>query len=170
MGSVHAHRRAGIAAVAVAPLLVLTGACGDSGEGTGAAATTSTTTTTTVTDPRAESPAPAARPAPSDAEVVEAFQTYIDERAAAGVMLAEAVTSVTSADGVVTVTMDADPVLLELSPFDNHAQLFGTPAAFNDDDSVWLRQTVQRVDVVDATGQSLGSMTTAELNRRATGG
>lgn len=137
--------------------------------------TTTATTTTAVTEsPAAESPAPEpepdARPAPTDAEVVEAFQAYIDERAGSGVMLAEAVTSVTSADGVVTVTMDADPVLLELSPFDNHAELFGTPAAFNDDDGVWLRETVQRVDVVDAAGGSLGSMTAAELNRRATGG
>ncbi|UXA17019.1 hypothetical protein [Mycobacterium sp. SMC-4] len=131
---------------------------------------TTTTTTTTAAPAASPEPEPDARPAPTDAEVVEAFQAYVDERAAAGVMLAEAVTSVTSADGVVTVTMDADPVLLELSPFDNYAELFGTPAAFNDDDGVWLRQTVQRVDVVDAAGQSLGSMTTAELNRKATVG
>lgn len=167
MGTAQAHRRAGITAVAVAPLLALTGACGNSDEDTEAVTTTTATTASPAASPE---PEPDARPAPTDAEVVEAFQTYVDERAAAGVMLAEAVTSITSADGVVTVTMDADPVLLELSPFENHAKLFGTPAAFNDDDGVWLRQTVRRVDVVDAAGQSLGSMTTAELNRKATVG
>lgn len=158
-------QRAGVAAATVAPLLVLLGACGNSGEGAG-------TVTTTTTQPTAESPEPepAARPAPTDAEVVQAFQAYIDERAGSGVMLAQAVTSVTSANGVVTVTLDADPVVLESSPFDNLAAFLGSPAAFNNDDGVWLRQSVQRVDVIDAAGQSLGSMTSTELNQRATGG
>lgn len=135
--------------------------CGGTTTSTSPATTTRTTTTTTVE--------PAPRPAPTDTEVVAAFEAYIKERADSGVMLADAVTSVTSADGIVTVTMDPSPVLLELSPYDNHAELFGTPAAFNDDEGVWLRQTVQRVDVVDANGQSLGSMTAAELNQRAAG-
>jgi hypothetical protein len=117
----------------------------------------------------APEPAPAARPDPTQAEVQLAFQEYIDERAAAGVMLAEAVTDVSVNGGVVTVVMDAPPVVLELSPYDNHAELFGIPVAFDDDEGLWLRQVVQRVDVVSAAGQSMGSMTAAELRKMGTG-
>ncbi len=122
------------------------------------AAPTTTIVTTTET-----------RPAPNDAQVKEAFEAYIDERANSGVMLAQSVTSVTVTGGVVTVVLDANPVLLEMSPYDNLAKLFGTPVAFNNDEGVWLRQTVQRVDVIDAAGNSLGSMTAAELNKRGAG-
>ncbi|GLP83643.1 DUF2510 domain-containing protein [Mycobacterium antarcticum] len=114
-------------------------------------------------------PSTQARPAPTDAQVEEAFQAYINERSSSGVMLAESVTSVTVTGGVVTIVLDAEPVVLELSPFDNQAELFGTPVAFNDDEGVWLRQTVQRVDVVDADGTSLGSMTAADLNKMGAG-
>lgn len=109
------------------------------------------------------------RPPPTDAEVVQAFQAYIKERADAGVMMAQAVTSVTASGGVVTITLDAPPALLELSPFDNEAEWLGTPAAFNNNEGIWLRKKVQRVDVVNADGTSLGSMTAAELNKGATG-
>jgi hypothetical protein len=56
-----------------------------------------------------------------------------------------------------------------MSPFDNQAKWLGTPVAFNDEEGVWLRQTVQRVDVIDAAGTSLGSMTAAELNKMGAG-
>lgn len=118
---------------------------------------------------RSEDPEPPARPAPTAAEVKQAFDTYIEERADAGVLLAQAVTSVRVEAGVVTVTVEAAPVVLELSPFDNLARLFGTPVAFNDDDGVWLRETVERVDVADAAGRSLGSMAAAELNKLGAG-
>lgn len=132
--------------------------------------TEATRATTTRVETTAPLPKPDIRPAPTNAEVVEAFETWINERASSGVMLAQSVTSVTMADGVLTVTVDPGPVVLELSPFDNHAELFGTPAAFDDEQGVWLRRSVQRVDVVDASGRSLGSMTATELNRRATVG
>jgi hypothetical protein len=126
-------------------------------------------TATTTATPTSESPAPIARPAPTDAQVKEAFQAYIDQRANSGVMLAQSVTSVAVAGGVVTVTADPSAALLETSPYDNLAEFFGTPVIFNSDEGIWLRETVQRVDVVDANGQSLGSMTAAELNKKATG-
>jgi hypothetical protein len=125
--------------------------------------------TTTAALPTSESAAPSNRPAPTDAQVTEAFQAYIKERADSGVMLAQSVTSVTMSGGVVTVTANPSPALLELSPFDNLAELFGSPVVFNNDESVWLRESVQRVDVIDVSGQSLGSMTAAELNKKATG-
>jgi len=126
----------------------------------------STTATATRTS---ESPAPSTRPAPTNDQVKQAFQAYIDERSSSGVMMAWSVTSVTVADGVVTVTADPAPVVLETSPFQNLAEFFGTPVVFNSDEGIWLRETVQRVDVVDTSGQSLGSMTAAELNKKATG-
>jgi hypothetical protein len=56
-------------------------------------------------------------------------------------------------DGAVTITLNANPVVLETSPFDNLAEWFGTPIAFNDD-GVWLRKTVNRVAVVHANCNS----------------
>lgn len=161
--------------IGVAALILIGGlatGCGGSGSesvketnGTAAATTTAQTAAPTTT---VESTMPS-RPAPTNAQVKDAFEAFINERANSGVMLAQSVTDVTVSDGVVTVTLDADPVVLDLSPFDNQAELFGVPVAFNDDDGVWLRKTVQRVDVVDADGNSLGSMTAAELNKMGAG-
>jgi ABC-type Fe3+-citrate transport system substrate-binding protein len=148
----------GIAVAALMMIVGLAAGCGGS-ESAKEGSTVATTTAENTTESR---PAPRA---PTDAQVKEAFESFINGRANSGVMLAQSVTSVTVTGGVVTVTVDAKPVVLELSPFDNLAKLFGTPVAFNDDDGVWLRQTVQRVDVADANGKSLGSMTAAELNK-----
>jgi hypothetical protein len=60
-----------------------------------------------------------ARPAPTDVQVQKAFQAYINQRADSGVMLAQSVTSVSVNGGVVTVVVDAEPVVMETSPFDN---------------------------------------------------
>lgn len=157
--------------IAVAALIVIVGlvaACGGSEsakeDSTSATTTVETTTPTTTVETATE-----ARPTPTDAQVREAFESFVNERANSGVLLAKSVTSVTVNRGVVTVTLDPDPVVLDMSPFDNLAELFGVPVAFNDDDGVWLRKTVQRVEVVDANGKSLGSMTAAELNKMGAG-
>jgi hypothetical protein len=149
--------------IAVAALIVIVGlaaACGGSESAKEEDSTAATTTVETATE---------ARPTPTDAQAKEAFESFINERVNSGVLLAKSVTSVTVNGGVVTVTLDPDPVVLDTSPFDNLAKLFGIPVAFNDDDGVWLRKTVQRVDVVDADGKSLGSMTAAELNKMGAG-
>lgn len=158
--------RNGIAVVALIAMVGLFAACGGSESSKETNTTAATTTLETAAPPTTTT---VARPAPTDAQVKEAFDSYINERANSGVMLAQSVTSVTVNGGVVTVTVDAEPVVLETSPFDNLAEFFGTPVAFNDDEGVWLRQTVQRVDVVDAEGTSLGSMTAAELNKMGAG-
>lgn len=112
---------------------------------------------------------------PTDDEIVGVFQEFVSERSAAGVMLAQAVAGVRFSDSKVTVALDPARsgaqywALLETSPFDNHAELFGVPAAFDDEAGVWLRQRVAKVEVVDIDGRPLGTLTTAELNRRATG-
>jgi hypothetical protein len=100
--------------IAVAVLIVIVGFAAGCG-GSESAKKDSAATTTTV--------APAAptttvetttevRPAPTDAEVKQAFESYINERANSGVRLAQSVTSVTVTGGVVTVTLDAEPVIL----------------------------------------------------------
>lgn len=137
--------------------------CSPSNNRSGTGTTSSVATTTQA------APSTNARPAPSDDQVQQAFQAYITERADSGVMLAQLVTSVTAINGIVTVTLDPDPGVVASSPFDNLAELFGVPVAFNDEDGVWLRRNVQRVDVVDTSGGSLGSMTAAELNRMGVG-
>lgn len=159
--------RNGIAVAALIAMVGLFAGCGGSESSKETNSAAATTTVETAAPPPTTTTV--ARPAPTDAQVKEAFEAYINERANSGVMLAQSVTSVTVTGGVVTVTLDAEPVVLELSPFDNLAKLFGTPVAFNDDEGVWLRQTVQRVDVVDANGNSLGSMTAAELNKMGAG-
>ncbi|MCW2530362.1 MAG: hypothetical protein JWM76_5222 [Pseudonocardiales bacterium] len=152
---------------AIAGLIVIVGlaaACGGNGSGEEKDSTVASTTTVATA-----APTPTARPAPTDAQVQQAFEAFVKERADDGVMLAQSVTSVKVTGGVVTVAVDPAPGILETSPFDNQAKLFGTPVAFNDDDGVWLRETVQRVDVVNADGTSLGSMTAAELNKMGAG-
>ncbi|MCB9441124.1 MAG: hypothetical protein H6523_12860 [Mycolicibacterium sp.] len=161
------YKLVGIAAVIVVGLGILGAACGKDSKNTPPAAPATTTNSATTTAEAATTPA--ARPDPTPEQIQQAFQAFVDERATAGVMLAKAVTGVTVDGGVVTVTMDAAPAVLDASPFDNLAEMFGTPVAFDDDDGIWLRQVVQRVDVVDAGGQSLGSLTATELRKKGTG-
>ncbi|WP_440711955.1 hypothetical protein [Gordonia sp. FQ] len=112
---------------------------------------------------------------PTDEQIVETFNEWVRERADAGVMLAQSVTSVSFADGRLTVVLDPAKssaqywALLECSPYDNHAELFGVPAAFDDEDGIWLRGRVAEVEVVDVDGRPLGTLTTAELNDKAVG-
>lgn len=161
-------KRFGVAVAALTAVVGLAAACGGGNESAKQKSTAATTTASAVA-PTTPEETTQSRPAPTDAQVKDAFQSYINEWANSGVMLAQSVTSVTVTGGVVTVTVDAKPIVLELSPFDNLAKLFGTPIAFNDDEGVWLRRTVQRVDVVDAAGKSLGSMTAEELNKMGAG-
>lgn len=159
-------KRNGVAVAALTVIVGLAAGCGggsDSSKEAGSTAATTTAPTTTAET------ATEVRPAPTDAQLKESIEAFVNERSNSGVRVAQAVTSVTASGGVVTVTVDAEPVVLELTPFDNLAKVFGTPAAFNDEEGVWLRRTLRRVDVVDAAGNSLGSMTAAELNKMGAG-
>ncbi len=110
---------------------------------------------------------------PTDSQIIEAFQAFVTERATGGVMLAKAVSEVRFDSGRVTVALDPARsgaeywALIETSPFDNLADLFGQPVIFNDDLGVWLRGRVTDVVVVDVDGRPLGSRTAAELNAKA---
>jgi hypothetical protein len=163
--------RNGIAVAVLIARVGLAAGCGGSGSESSKASSSSAVTSSvkTAAPPTTVETTTAVRPAPTDAQVKDVFDAFVNARASSGVVLAKSVTSVTVASGVVTVALDAPPAVIELSSFDNQAKLFGTPVAFNDDEGVWLRQTVQRVDVVDAAGQSLGSMTATELNKMGAG-
>ncbi|MFT3715659.1 MAG: hypothetical protein QM774_06850 [Gordonia sp. (in: high G+C Gram-positive bacteria)] len=112
---------------------------------------------------------------PSDDEIVDAFSRFASARAEAGVMVAKAISDVRFGDGRVTVVLDPAKsgaeywALIETSAFDNLAELFGIPAAFDDEDGTWLRGRVSTVEVRDVDGRPLGTRTTAELNDKATG-
>lgn len=109
--------------------------------------------------------APAVNPA-SNEEVLAAFQGFVNERAAANVLVARAVTSVTFENGVVHIVIDPASVGIdessfrEVVPFENLAEIFITPMAFNDDIGPRLRASVASVETVDATGASRGARTT----------
>jgi hypothetical protein len=122
-----------------------------------------TPTSTPVPTPTEE--VPAVSPA-SNEEVLAAFQGFVNERAAANVLVAQAVTSVTFENGVVRIAIDPAAVgydeasFRELVPFENLAEIFITPMAFNDDIGPRLRASVSSVETVDAAGGSRGSRTT----------
>jgi hypothetical protein len=112
----------------------------------------------------------------TDAEVVNAFQTYIDERAAADVVIAKAVTDVSFSDRVLRVTFDPAAVGMDQSTFDSVnpynnpydpaeslADFVSAPVAFNDKLGKRLRSAIDRIDTVNAAGKPLGTRTMAEI-------
>lgn len=112
---------------------------------------------------------------PSDEEVIEAFQAYVDERAASGVLFAKAVVSVTFDGSTLLVKFDpssagcTEDAFVSLNPFETLAQFAGTPVAFTDDVGRKLRTRVELVRAVFSDGRDLGTMTVPELFRKGAG-
>lgn len=143
-------------------------------------ATTSSTLTTTVASEAPATAEPATEAAPAvaaitDEEACAEFQAFVNERAAAGVVIAKTVTSITCADGVVTAVFDPASTGMDQAAFDtinafpNLAKFIGTPMSFSDEQGDRLRTRVTRVDTVMADGTPAGSMTAAELYKVGTG-
>ena len=143
-------------------------------------ATTSSTLTTTVASEAPATVEPATEAAPAvaaitDEEACAEFQAFVDERAAAGVVIAKTVTSITCADGVVTAVFDPASTGMDQATFDainafpNLAKFIGSPMSFSDEQGDRLRTRVTRVDTVMADGTPAGSMTAAELYKVGTG-
>lgn len=143
-------------------------------------ATTSSTLTTTVASEAPATAEPSTEAAPAvaaitDEEACAEFQAFVDERAAAGVMIAKTVTSITCADGVVTAVFDPASTGMDQATFDtinafpNLAKFIGSPMSFSDEQGDRLRTRVTRVDTVMADGTPAGSMTAAELYKVGTG-
>lgn len=111
---------------------------------------------------------------PTDDEVRGAFAAFLKDRADNRVLLAKSA-DVSFEDGVVTVVFYPaaavpDPaVLMELSPYENHAQFAGMPIVFENEEGRWLRQVVKRVETRLADGTDLGSLTAAQLYKIGTG-
>ncbi len=107
-------------------------------------------------------------------QAVAAIQAFIDERAGAGVQMADAFTDLELVDGVMTATWseaaigrEKSDLLLELNPFENLAVWLGTPLSFDNEEGRQIRQHVHTVSVIGPFG--VGSMSVRRLYELATG-
>lgn len=107
-------------------------------------------------------------------QAVGSVRAFIDERAGAGVLMANAFTGLELVDGVLTATWSETSVgqpksdiLLELSPYENLAVWLGTPLSFDNEQGRQIRQHVHTVSVIGPFG--VGSMGVRDLYERATG-
>lgn len=107
-------------------------------------------------------------------QAVEAVQAFIDERAASGVMIADAFTELGIVDGVLTATWseaaigkEKSDILLESNPYDDLAEWLGTPLSFDNEEGRQIRQHVRSVSVIGPFG--VGAKSVSELYERATG-
>lgn len=125
----------------------------------------------TVAPAPVEPAEPAVTPA-TDEEILALFQAFFDERKAAGVTFAQAITGVSFANRTLSVTFDSAAVGMDwaafdyLTPFaDNYANFVITPMAFNDDIGPRLRASVDNTETFQADGVPRGTVTTAEVIR-----
>lgn len=135
--------------------------------------------TTTVAEPVVTpSGGPTVAPAPSepaavvvspvsDGEVVAFFQTYFDERRAAGVVFAQAITGVTFANRILQVTFDSAAVGMDwqtfdyVTPFgDNYAEFVVNPMASSVGIAPNVRASMDAVETFQADGTPRGMLTT----------
>lgn len=107
-------------------------------------------------------------------EAVQRVRAFVAERAAAGVLMADAFTQVELSDGVLTGTWsenaigkEKSDILIGLNPFENLATWLGTPLAFDNEEGRQIRQHVHTVTVIGPFG--VGGLSTRELYERATG-
>lgn len=111
----------------------------------------------------------------TDEQALSDIREFLDERAAAGVVFAKAISGLTLSGGLLIATFDPEGVagisidlFREVCPFENLADFVGTPAGWKTDEAARIRSRVSRVETYLADGQSLGSRTAAELYRLAT--
>lgn len=125
--------------------------------------------------PKPSKPAEATGPV-TPAQVLSAFQAFIDERAAANVMVAKAVTEISLDKRVITVTFDPAAAGVSQAQFDagnsfdnpydpseSLADFASSPISSNDDAAVRLRAAIDSITAVHANGKTLGTRTTAEI-------
>lgn len=106
---------------------------------------------------------------PSPMEIIAAFADYLGARAAEGGHLARCVRGITCEDRIVTITFDASPSLLDLSPFENLAQFPGTAICFDNEVGAKTRPGVDKVVTQLPDGTPLGELTVAEIYKQGTG-
>lgn len=100
----------------------------------------------------------------SGGDVPGVFKDYFAQRSATGVVIAEAVTSVTFEDGVVTVIFDPDASGIDrdtfeyINPYENLAEFAATPIAFTDTTGNRVRPLIKEIRTQYPDGTSLGSL------------
>lgn len=119
----------------------------------------------TVSETSSVEPSPAATAQPvTDAEVLAAFNSFFEERAASGVLWGKAVSNVTFENRVVHVTFDPAAAGVDQATFDGLAADFhfpsfvATPVAFNDEVGNRLRPSIDSIEAVRVDGTSLGTI------------
>lgn len=114
-------------------------------------------------------------PGYTDHDAAVDVQVYLNERANAGVMIAQAVTTVTVQNGTLTVVFDPAKVgadqdaLLDVQPERNLARFVGVPMGWATDEAAAIRSRVQRIETSMIDGTRTGTASAAEIYRLATG-
>lgn len=98
---------------------------------------------------------------------------WLTERAGAGVVRAKVVTDVTYNDGVVTVTIEPEKFVdinawnsLNKRYSDTLGDFYATEFGWTNEQSVYLREMVTELQVVDATGTVVETVDTAAYQRK----
>lgn len=98
---------------------------------------------------------------------------WLTERAEAGVVRAKVVTDVTCNDGVMTVTIEPEKFVdinawnsLNESYSDTLGDFYATEFGWTSEQSVYLREMVTELQVVDGTGTVVETVDTAAYQRK----
>ena len=107
--------------------------------------------------------------------MVHEMWNWIEERAAANVLYAKAVSEVTAADGIVTIVLDpegrtgaTEEAFYGLDLIPQMASVFGSVFSADDEVGGWMRENITSLRVTKADGQVVQQMSADELHRRAT--
>jgi hypothetical protein len=112
---------------------------------------------------------------PTDDDVLHAFNSYVRERADAGVLFAKAVSSLMFDGATLLATFNPvsagaeEDAFLAPNPFDSLAEFMGTPVAFADLEGQRLRRRVSTVSATLRSGRDLGSVSVSDIYRAGTG-
>lgn len=109
-------------------------------------------------------------PFPSPDTIV---RDWLNERAEAGVVRAKVVTDVAYRDGILTVTIEPEKFvdmnawnLLNEGYSDSLSDFYATEFGWTNNQSVYLREMVTELRVVDATGSMIETVDTAAYQRK----
>lgn len=163
-----------IAGGAVVAAIVISIVIGTVTESSTRAPTAASTESSAVSTPISSAPTetssqPSATASATDAEVVEAFKSYVRERASSGVVVAKTVSGITFSNGVLRVTFDpamaniGQDLFDQINSFPNLARFVATPIAFNDDLGKRSRPMVDSIETVSADGSPLGTFSRADI-------
>lgn len=108
--------------------------------------------------------------------VIEEMWNWIEQRAAANVQYAQAVSEVRFEDGVLTIVFDpvgkagfTAEAFYSLDQIPNLAGVFGSWIGSTDDLGEWMRGHVTQVCAVKSDGEVIQCVSGEELRRHATG-